>query len=126
MLSRRVLLLTLLPLILANSGCIFFHGYTKGQPISTAELEKINLGESNKIMVENRLGLPDQIIPLSNGTVYHYEYTKKNTFWLLILGHTSEQDDKLYMIFDERGILTEKKYQDKTRDLGWRLWPFGR
>jgi len=123
---KRLVLFAALGVLAMTSGCIFFHGYTKGQPIDRSAVEKLNLKEANMVTVENTIGLPDQIVTVPNGTIYRYEYTKANTFLLLIFGHTSEQDDKLLMLFDEKGLLVDKKYQDKTRDLGWRLWPFGR
>ena len=51
---------------------------------------------------------------------------KVNTFLLLIIGHTSKEEDKVYMVFNDRGVLADKKAQSLTKDLGWRLWPFGR
>ena len=129
---KRWIVPGVLPLILvlgfltACGGCFVIHGYTKGQPIDQAALEKLEINQANTAVVENGLGLPDEIIQVSNGTIYRYTYSKTNTFWLLMLAHTSQQDDKLYMLFTDKGILAEKKYQDKTKDLGWRLWPFGR
>jgi len=124
--SKGILAAVLAGLLIVNSGCIFFHGYTKGRPVDEAVLKSLVVGQARKQQVESRMGLPGSIIPLSNGTIYHYEYTKANTFLLLIFGHTSREDDKLYMTFDNEGKLVEKKAQFLTKDLGWRLWPFGR
>ena len=108
------------------SGCFVFHGYTKGEPIDTAALDKLQIGQANAEVVENSLGLPDEIIPVGSGQIYRYTYSRTNTFWLLMFAHSSQQDDKLYIYFTDKGLLAEKKFQDKTKDLGWRVWPFGR
>lgn|GEM_PF-5310892 len=110
--------------LMLNTGC--FHSYTRGRPVDEMVLKELVVGEANKQQVENKLGLPDDIIPLENGMIYRYEYSKANTFILLIIGHTSKEEDKVYMIFNDRGVLADKKVQSLTKDLGWRLWPFGR
>ena len=106
--------------------CVMLHSYRKGEPVDQAALEKLQIGQANTLVVENNLGLPDEIIPVGNGMIYRYDYSKINTFLFLVIGHSSQHDDKLFMLFDDRGILADKKYQDKTKDVGWRLWPFGR
>lgn len=124
--SKWILIAAASAVLALNSGCIFFHGYTKGRPIDEAAFDKLLVAQVNEQIVENKLGLPDDIIPLKVGTIFRYDYTKTNTFLLLIIGHTSRQDDKVYMIFNDEGVLIDKKAQFLTKDLGWRLWPFGR
>jgi len=124
--QKKLILAAAFAVLMLNPGCLMFHGYTKGRPIDDTVLKDLVVGEANKQNVENKLGLPDNIIPLENGTIYRYEYTKANTFLLLILGHTSKEEDKVYMTFNNQGVLADKKAQRLTKDLGWRLWPFGR
>ena len=107
-------------------GCVMLHSYRKGEPVDQAALEKLQIGQANTVVVENNLGLPDEIISVGNGMIYRYDYSKINTFLFFVIGHSSQHDDKLFMLFDDRGIRADKKYQDKTKDTGWRLWPFGR
>ena len=112
-----------------NSGCIIFHGYTRGRPIDDETIKELRkaINQDYRVEdVENELGPPDDIIPLKNGTIFRYTYTKTNTFLLLIIGHTTRQDDKVYMIFDDEGFLVDTKAQSLTKDVGWRVWPFGR
>ena len=125
--QRRLILATAASaFLMLNNGCLMFHGYTKGRPVDEMVFKELVVGEANKQHVENKLGLPDDIIPLENGTIFRYEYCKVNTFLLLIIGHTSKEEDKVYMVFNDRGVLADKKAQSLTKDLGWRLWPFGR
>ncbi len=109
-----------------NSSCLLFHGYTVGRPIDETVVDSLVTNEAHQQDVIEQLGLPDEIIPVSGGTIYHYRYTKANTFWLLIIAHTSTVEDKVFMVFNDRRILVDKPAQFLTKDLGWRLWPFGR
>ncbi|NQT20859.1 MAG: hypothetical protein HQ592_14220 [Planctomycetes bacterium] len=124
--GKWILIATTSAVLALNSGCIFFHGYTRGRPIDDAAFSELIVAQDEEEDVEEKLGLPDAIIPLKVGTIFRYDYTKTNTFLLLIIGHTSRQDDKVYMIFNDEGVLADKKAQSLTKDLGWRLWPFGR
>jgi len=112
--------------LLAAGGCIFLHGYSKGTPIDRDKLDKLALSQLDEQRVENEIGLPDQIIPLQNGTIYQYRYTKGNSFFFLIFGRTSELTDNVYLFFNDKHTLVDVKGQSLTKDLGWRVWPFGR
>ena len=118
----------LLPAILAAcSGCIFFYGSTTGRPVDEAALKQLTVSKTNRVEVERSLGLPSTISPYAEGRmIYHYQYKRAKTFLLLLIGHTNIEDDNVYIFFDDRGMLVDKKGQYLTKDLGWRLWPFGR
>jgi len=117
----------LLPAILAAcSGCIFFYGSTTGRPVDEAALKTLTTG-AKRVEVERSLGLPSAVASYGESRlIYHYQYTREKTFLLFLIGHTNQEDDNVYIFFDDRGNLVDKKGQYLTKDLGWRLWPFGR
>ena len=127
LLKRSILLLIGLSVILQS--CVVIRGRV-GNPIDETHIQQIEKGTSKKEFVVTLLGAPDRIIVGGDKEIFHYYYYDGKSPGLLLLAFNlvtiNVKSDNLYVFFDQQGIVQDVVYRNRTKELRFKLDPFGK
>jgi outer membrane protein assembly factor BamE (lipoprotein component of BamABCDE complex) len=83
---------------------------TENEPLRYAEIESLQPGTTTDRQVVERLGSPADVVQLGKRSAYLYRHgkTKRAGLFLVLLGLYNEdtRSDRLWVFFDEAGLLT--------------------
>ncbi len=93
---------------LLASSCILYRN-DKNEPLDGAAIEGLANGSTTAQQALDLLGAPNDVIQLGNRSAWYYEFSKSKTagIWLLlvVISGTDTRTDRLWLFFDENGIL---------------------
>ncbi len=117
----RSLLICLILII--TSGCAFVRGEV-GQPFSEERIQDLQKGQSTREEVAREFGAPDEIVEANGHEIFHYRRFDSKFGWLLFFSRLNVGSDNLWVFFDEKGIVEEVVFGNRTKDLEFQIWPF--
>ena len=125
----RMSLLLLIGVCVLLQGCVMVRGRV-GNPIDETRIQQIEKGASKKEFVVSLLGAPDRIIVGGEKEIFHYYYYDGKSPGLILLAFNlvtlNVKSDNLYVFFDQQGIAQEVVYGNRTKELEFKLDPFGK
>ncbi|MCA8972746.1 MAG: outer membrane protein assembly factor BamE [Planctomycetes bacterium] len=90
------------------SSCILYRN-DKNEPLDAPSIARLVPGTTTAQQALDLLGAPNDVIQLGNRSAWYYEYAQSKTagFWalLVVLSGTDTRTDRLWLFFDENGIL---------------------
>ena len=125
----RMSLLLLIGVGLLLQSCVVVRGRV-GNPIDETRIQQIEKGISKKEFVVSLLGAPDRIIVGGDKEIFQYYYYDGKSPGLILLAFNlvtlNVKSDNLYVFFDQQGIAQEVVYGNRTKELEFKLDPFGK
>ena len=125
----RMSLLLLIGVGLLLQSCVVVRGRV-GNPIDETRIQQIEKGTSKKEFVVSLLGAPDRIIVGGDKEIFQYYYYDGKSPGLILLAFNlvtlNVKSDNLYVFFDQQGIAQEVVYGNRTKELEFKLDPFGK
>lgn len=120
-LARSVAVLALaLPL----GGCLMSREHVN-EPLDPAKLEALQPGVSTGADVARVLGGPSEVVQLGRRSAWRYEYalTKRAGLFLLVLvlQNVDTRSDRVWVFFDEQGVLTHVARSFEAADAEWAM-----
>jgi len=110
------------------TACTFVRGGI-GDEFTTDQLAVIQKGTSTRADVVAALGAPDRVVEANGHEVFqYYRYDIKSTSLFLILvnfSRTNIKSDDLFVFVNKNGIVDEMVFGKRTKDMEFRVWPFG-
>lgn len=110
------------------TACTFVRGGI-GDEFKTEQLATIQKGTSTRADVVAALGAPDRVVEANGHEVLqYYRYDIKSTSLFLLLvnfSRTNIKSDDLFVFVNNNGIVDEMVFGKRTKDMEFRLWPFG-
>ena len=112
----------LLPLLM--SSCIIYRNDVN-EPLKAERIAKLRPGVTSAQDALNLLGAPADVIQLGKRTAWYYEHVRSKTsgFWalLVVLSSTDTRSDRLWLFFDEKGVLRHAGSTLAAERSGYRL-----
>ena len=121
-LSSHVLLAAGLALLLPS--CLLSRS-TTNEPLRAKAIAALAPGETTAEEVVEALGAPTEVVQLGHRSAYRYDATtvKQAGLWVLLVGflNTDTRSDRLWVFFDEQGVLTHHGATLSADDAQWAL-----
>ena len=105
--------------ILSRAACLVLAAsltscglYTRSsnEPLDAATIKSLQPGKTTAKDVAEKLGAPSDVVELGKGSAWLYDHSKSKTaglfLVLLVMASSDERSDRLWVFFDERGVLT--------------------
>ena len=93
---------------LLTPGC-FLSRNSVNVPLHAEKLAQLTPGQSTQAEVLTSLGAPIDVVQLGFRTAWRYDYTVEKraglTLFVITLINTDVQQDRLWLFFDEKGVL---------------------
>jgi outer membrane protein assembly factor BamE (lipoprotein component of BamABCDE complex) len=115
--------------LLVCAGCTVVR-VTVGSPLRDDAAQRLVANETTKAQVLASFGPPDVIVRQLDGDVFIYRYVRRNTstftleepvitnFTFFTYTRSNERDDRLSILFDERGVVRSFGLRRGTEELG--------
>lgn len=122
--TTRTLHALLLALALVSSGCLMSRE-TANVPLERAKLEALEPGRTTGEEVAHVLGAPNEVVQLGRRSAWRYDFvqTKRAGLFLLvlILQNVDSRQDRVWVFFDEEGVLTHYGSTFEADDARWAM-----
>jgi len=93
----------------ALSGC-FMSRTTANLPLEARSVESLQPGVATQADVLQALGAPTDVVQLGSRSAWRYDHTvqKRAGLFLVVIAlvNSDEQSDRVWLFFDERGVLS--------------------
>lgn len=110
-------------------GCVFGRGRI-GNPITEEQVVAIQKGITTKSLVVTLLGAPDRIVVGPEREIFHYYYYdgKSPALFLGIINFVGFdlKNDNLYVFFDKSDVAQDLVYGNRTQEVSFWHWPWGK
>ncbi len=110
-------------LLLLSTSCAFVRGEV-GQPFDEERLQHIERGQTTRQQIATAFGAPDEIVQANGYEIFHYRRYDSKFGWLLFFSRANVGSDHLWVFLNEKGIVEEFVYGNRTKDLEFQIWPF--
>ena len=109
-------------------GCTFVRGGI-GDELKPERVAQIQKGASTRADAIAALGAPDRVVEANGHEVlqyYRYDIKSSSLFLLLVnFSRTSIKSDDLFVFVNKNGVVDDVVFGTKTKNMEFRMWPFG-
>jgi len=96
-----------------------------GKPFEEDRIGELQKGQSTWQDVAQRFGPPDEIVEANSYEIFDYRRFDSKFGWLIFMSRLNVASDNSWIFFNEKGIVENVVYGNRTDDLSFQIWPFG-
>jgi len=106
-------------------GCAFVRGEV-GEPFPEDRIKGLEKGKTTLQEVALQFGAPDEVVEANGYDIFHYRRYDSKFGWVLFFSRLNVGSDNLWIFFNSEGIVEEVVFGNRTGNLEFQVWPFGK